>query len=116
MRSQTQSLCAFALVLVLAGCASQQSLYDWGPYEAQVYAYFKGASPDEQMQILERHLTEVEGKGTAVPPGFYAHLGMLYGKAGRDADAQRMLAMETQLYPESITFIQNLRSGFEGAK
>lgn len=103
-------------ILLLSGCATNKSLYDWGAYEPQVYAFFKGEAPDAQIQILEKHLLEIQGKGNVPPPGFYAHLGMLYSKTGRNSDMQNMFTMEMKLYPESSTYIQNINNGFKVVK
>lgn len=106
---------SFALLL-LGGCAVNKPLYNWGPYEPQVYSFFKGESPEEQVQVLEKHLDETKAKGLVPPPGFYAHLGMLYNKVGRDTEVPAMFAMEKKLYPESVIFIDNINNGFKVAK
>lgn len=116
MNSKIKIFAFITAIFVLSGCATNKSLYDWGPYEPQVYSFFKGTAPEEQIQILEKHLAEVQGKGTVPPPGFYAHLGMLYSKVGRDAEVQKMFAMEMKLYPESSTYINNINNGFKVAK
>lgn len=101
---------------LLGGCAVNKPLYNWGPYEPQVYSFFQGASIEEQVQVLEKHLDETKANGMTPPPGFYAHLGMLYSKVGRGAEVQKMFAMEKQLYPESAIFIDNINNGFKVAK
>lgn len=116
MNSNTKIIFATALLLFLSGCANRKNLYDWGAYEPQVYAFLKGEAPDLQIQILEKHLNEVQGKGTVPPPGFYAHLGMLYTKVGRDSDTQKMFAMEMKLYPESSIYINNINNSFKVSK
>ena len=116
MISKIKTIVLSAAVVVVSGCATNMGLYDWGPYEPQVYSFFKGTAPEEQIQILEKHLEDVKGQGTVPPPGFYAHLGMLYSKIGRDADVQKMFAMEMKLYPESSTYIKNINNGFKVEK
>lgn len=103
-------------ILFLTGCATHKNLYDWGAYEPQVYAFLKGEAADGQIQILEKHLIEVQGKGTVPPPGFYAHLGMLYNKVGRDSDTAKMFALEMKIFPESSTYINNINNGFKVSK
>ena len=98
---------------LLSGCATNNTLYGWGSYEPQVYEYFKGESPEQQILVLESHLKETESKGEKIPPGFHAHLGLLYAKVGKDADFQAMLAQEKRLYPESSTYINNLNNKFK---
>lgn len=101
---------------VLCGCAANKSLYSWGPYEPQVYSYFKGDSPEQQILVLEKNLSEIKAKGQVPPPGYYAHLGMLYSKTGRDSDVVSMFEKEKSLYPESSIFIDNISNGFKGVK
>jgi hypothetical protein len=116
MKINIKFIIATAALLFLSGCATHKSIYDWGAYEPQVYSFLKGEAPDAQIQILEKHLNEVQGKGTVPPPGFYAHLGMLYTKAGRDSDTQKMFAMEMKIYPESSAYINNINNGFKVTK
>lgn len=95
------------VTVVLAGCANHKSLYSWGGYEDQVYSHFKGEAPDQQIIILEQQLFEINKNGTKPPPGFYAHLGLLYSKVGRESDVLEMFEREKTLYPESIVFLTN---------
>ena len=89
----------FVTFLSLTGCAANKPLYSWGSYESEVYAFFKGDSVEKQIEALEKHLIGTEGKREVLPPGFYAHLGMLYGKVGRGTEAKALLDKEAQLYP-----------------
>lgn len=106
------SIILIALILALTGCATNKNLYSWGTYEPQVYLYFKGESPEKQIIELENHLIEIKSKGSAPPPGFYAHLGMLYSKVGRESEVMNMFEMEKKIYPESAIFINNIINGF----
>jgi hypothetical protein len=104
------------LSAVLTGCASKQtSLYQWQGYQGNVDAYFRGdkLSPDAQAQLMEADLQKIQASGGAVPPGYYAHLGLLYGKQGKlDQFAQHMQAEKKQ-YPESETFMDFLLRNFK---
>ena len=102
--------------LIFSGCASKQALYSWGPYQDQTYSYLKGESPEQQVVILEKHLVEANSTGKRLPPGFHAHVGLLYSKVGRDAEAAAMFELEKSSYPESTKFINNIKSGFGGSK
>lgn len=42
------------------------------------------------------------------PPGFHAHLGMLYAQQGQDDQALQALLTEKTLFPESTTYIDFL--------
>ncbi|HMV07113.1 MAG TPA: DUF4810 domain-containing protein [Rhodocyclaceae bacterium] len=95
-----------ALVL-LAGCANRpQSLYYWGTYQGQVYGQLQGTiSPQAQIQSLEETREKARAEGKALPPGFQAHLGMLYGESGQLDRFQQNLDAEKRQFPESATFV-----------
>lgn len=95
------------LLLTLGGCASQRpGLYDWGSYETQVYAYFNNSgSPEQQIAALEQRL---QTNSSRSPPGYHAHLGLLYGKVGRVADMQQQFNIEKSLFPEAAPFMDFL--------
>jgi hypothetical protein len=106
----------FLLVLILFGlgaCSSQpKSLYHWGDYDDQVYAYLqKTSSVEQQIAALEKTL-HTTANPAHIPPGFYAHLGLLYGEVGRYADMQRALETEKNLFPESAPFMDFLLKKF----
>lgn len=103
-------------VLSFSGCAANKNLYNWGSYEPQVYSYFKGDAPDKQVLELEKLLGEINAKGNFPPPGFYAHLGMLYSKIGRESEVMGMFELEKKTYPESAVFINNIINGFKVSK
>lgn len=102
--------CAVALISSLAGCATRpQPLYYWGTYEAQVYAHFKGdKSPEDQILALEKEREAARSLGRSLPPGFHAHLAMLYGKTGRPERLVENLEAEKAQYPEGAAFVDFL--------
>jgi hypothetical protein len=108
---------ATAAALLLAGCASSTPpLYQWTGYQPQVYEYFKGQkSPQEQIDALEKALQDIRGKGHTPPPGFHAHLGMLYASIGSEQQAEQELQAEKQLFPESSTYMDFLLKKKTGA-
>lgn len=95
-------------VLVLGACASKPPLYSWGPYENQLYAHFKNESPEEQILILERHAQETQASGKQLPPGYRAHLGLLYAKVGREGEFFAALEQEKTFFPESAPYVDRL--------
>lgn len=117
---KTLTTMAFLASAMLQGCATSNALYSWGPYENQVYEHFKGESPEKQIQILEQHAQAARAKGQKLPPGFSAHLGLLYGKVGRDDAFIAALEEEKANFPESAPYINNLlkksRQGDANAK
>ncbi|MFT3859692.1 MAG: DUF4810 domain-containing protein [Aquabacterium sp.] len=99
-------VCASAL---LQGCANQKPLYAWGGYQGQVYAYLRHqASPEQQILDIEQQLAEASASTAAIPPGMYAHLGLLYLNAGKHEQATQAWTREKELFPESATFIDYL--------
>jgi hypothetical protein len=100
-----------AAAALLAGCAASgpAPLYQWDGYQPQVYEYFKGkSSPEQQIDALEQALQTIRAKGNTPPPGFHAHLGMLYASVGHDQQAKQEFAAEEQLFPESSTYMDFL--------
>lgn len=94
----------------LSACAHQPTtLYRWGSYQNQVYQHFKNSNtPTNQIQILESDLQKILASNGAVPPGFYAYLGMLYAEVGNSSKAEENLLVEKSHYPESTTYIDLL--------
>lgn len=103
------ALCA---VVLLAGCSSgPQTLYQWEGYQPQVYEYFNGEEAREaQVEAMERDLEKIKATNRAVPPGYHAHLGMLYGSLGKDDQMVQQLRTEKALFPESATYMDFLLS------
>jgi hypothetical protein len=100
-----------AALLALTGCQSgPRPLYDWGPYQAQVYEGFKGTGngPEAQLQELERHLEEASSRQRQVPPGYLAHMGYLYLQTGRNDMAAAYWEREKTTFPESKVFMDFL--------
>ncbi|KVU08323.1 hypothetical protein WK60_22195 [Burkholderia ubonensis] len=104
-------LSVIATALLLAGCATPttQPLYQWNGYQPQVYEYFKGkTSPQEQIDALEKALQQIRAKGNTPPPGFHAHLGMLYASIGDEQRAGQEFQAEKHLFPESSAYMDFL--------
>lgn len=98
------------VTLLLSGCATQrQSLYHWGDYQTQQYAYFKGdKGAVDSIQQLEKVREEAKASGKAVPPGLQAHLAMLYGQAGRTDKFEQYMEAEKQQFPECTSYLDFL--------
>ncbi|WP_150430383.1 DUF4810 domain-containing protein [Dechloromonas sp. CZR5] len=103
-------LLAVLLASVLTGCVNRpQALYHWGNFQDQQYAYFKGdKGPEDGIQNLERVREEARSRGRPLPPGFQAHLGMLYGQTGRTDLFEQHLLAEKQQFPESAVYVDFL--------
>ncbi|MDR0701063.1 MAG: DUF4810 domain-containing protein [Azoarcus sp.] len=99
----------FVFVAFLSGCASRpEPLYRWGSYEAQVYAHLKGESREAQIEAMERDINKIDASGKIAPPGFYAHLGLLYAETGHDDKAAECFGKEKARFPESAVFMDFL--------
>jgi hypothetical protein len=104
-----------AAATLLAGCAGPKTLYQWEGYEPQVYEYFKGEEPKEaQAEALERDLQKIRSTGKAVPPGYHAHLGLLYLSMGKDDQMVQQFNTEKALFPESGTYMDFLLKNAKG--
>ncbi|TES62254.1 DUF4810 domain-containing protein [Burkholderia cepacia] len=102
---------ATAAAMLLVGCAAPTTppLYQWNGYQPQVYEYFKGqSSPQQQIDALEKALQEIRAKGNKPPPGFHAHLGMLYASVGNGQQATQSFEAEKALFPESASYMDFL--------
>jgi hypothetical protein len=108
---QPQRLAVPALVAsaLLTGCAAPaKPLYQWEGYQPQVYQYFKGEPKQAQIEVLERDLQKIMAAGNTPPPGYHAHLGMLYVDIGKDDEMVREFQTEKALFPESGAYVDFL--------
>jgi len=95
----------------LAACAQQpKPMYNWQSYQPEVYEYLKGESSDyaKQTQALEENIETARSANQALPPGFHAHLGMLYLKQGDANKAMEQIQSEKLAFPESTPFMEFL--------
>jgi hypothetical protein len=108
---------ALVAALLLSACASgPKPLYGWGHYEESVYAQLKGeGSAQEQIDKLEQDLEKFRARDLTPPPGFYAHLGLLYLETGQDDKAAASWQTERERWPESATFFDFLMKKKKGA-
>jgi hypothetical protein len=103
----------------LVGCAqAPKPLYFWGSYQAQVYDHFRsdGKGPLEQLRLLDEQAQKAKAASLPLPPGFHAHLGLVYLKLGRDDDARRELETERVQFPEGSAYIRSLLEKMNGGK
>lgn len=104
-----------AALILLSGCASQTSaLYYWGDYQPEVYGHFtKDKGPAEQIANLEAGLERARAAGRQVPPGYNAHLGLLYAQGEQQEQMVKYFAAERALYPEATTYMDFLLRNFK---
>ncbi|MBB5391134.1 MULTISPECIES: DUF4810 domain-containing protein [unclassified Herbaspirillum] len=116
MKKYLATSLAAGLAIMLTGCANQhKSLYGWGNYQQQVYAHFKseGDGNEQQIAALEESLQKIRAKGEAVPPGYHAHLGMLYAAIGKEDQLVQELETEKTLFPESTPYMDFLMRNYK---
>ena len=117
--SKTLILAALGASVVLAGCASGPKgpppLYGWSGYQSNLDTYFRQdkAGLDEQIQSMETNKQKILAANQALPPGYQAHLGLLYGKQGNMARFQQDLTAEKQQFPEAASFVDFLLRSFK---
>lgn len=102
---------AIAMGSVLVGCAeAPKRLYHWEGFQGQLYEYFKAdsSSPEEQLRVLGAQVEKARASGAALPPGFRAHLAMIYLRLGRDGEAKQELEAEKANFPESGQYMDFL--------
>ncbi|WP_082779426.1 DUF4810 domain-containing protein [Acetobacter cerevisiae] len=107
-----KALAGLGLLGCLAACSNGSKtppLYSWQDFPTQQYLYLKGQTdPQAQIIVLEKDVQKAQAKGLALPPGFHAHLGMLYATTGRTDLAQQEFSQEKTLFPESATYMDFL--------
>jgi len=98
--------------LLLSACAQgPQPMYQWEGYQHQVYLYMKGeASAQQQIAEMEGDLQKIRAHGKTPPPGYYAHLGLLYANVGNSAMVVQDFQAEERLFPESAPYMDYLLS------
>lgn len=104
-------LSGLLIALCMTGCANNQTTYHWGNYEQVVYNMYKNpeaATADQQLTTLRNDVEIAASKGKPVPPGVFAHMGMLYASMGDSEQAKESLNEELVRYPESAVFVEGL--------
>ncbi|MDR3184959.1 MAG: DUF4810 domain-containing protein [Prevotellaceae bacterium] len=97
--------------LLLAGCVSQKTLYNWGKYQEASYSYVKTNTDDDLEKLLKEYQYIIEnqkGGRQTVPPGIYADYGYLLVKQGKIKEGIALMKLEIALYPESAMFIEGI--------
>jgi hypothetical protein len=104
------------LSAALGGCAPQKPLmYQWQGYEGNVNSYFHSdkLSLEAQTKLAEEDLVKIKAAGGVVPPGYNAHLGLLYGQQGQLDQFAQQVKTEKNQYPESEKFMDFLLRNFK---
>lgn len=99
------------LVVLLGGCAQPgpRPLYHWEGYQRQLYQSLdRSANPEQQLAELQQQADKARAAGSALPPGFRAHLGLLNLQLGRDHEARRLLEAEKAAFAEATPYMDFL--------
>lgn len=95
-----------------SGCVSAPSgHYYWGHYEElilEMYIEPGSADPLTQIEKLNEDLQQAESLGKPVPPGLYAHLGLMYAMNGNASESEAAFLLERELFPESAVLIDGM--------
>jgi len=100
-----------AAAALLTGCASTTTLYHWGHYQDLIYASYvePGKLPLEaEVEKLEQDRQQALAANKRLPPGWHAHVGLLYYQLGKSDQALQELGREKAEFPESAVFIDHL--------
>lgn len=106
-----------ASLLGLVGCAHKpKPLYHWDSFPSQQYSALvrDGVSPDEQIRTMEAQAEKARATNAALPPGFRAHLGMLYLGAGNPLRAKELWVAEKTAFPEASPYMDRLLKRLDG--
>lgn len=106
------------VVVTLSGCQSTKPLYNYGSYQDNVYKHFKNedSSVTQEIEALEKTISQSAAKNLQVGPGLHAHLGFLYIESGQMDTGIAYLQKEKALYPESAQFIDFLLKNAKAGK
>ena len=96
---------AWLVLVLLAGCAAKGPgpMYLWDSFPTMQYQALlrEGASPDEQIRTMQAQADKAAGANAKLPPGFRAHLGMMYLSSGNPDKARNLWNAEKLAFPES---------------
>ncbi len=107
----TRGVLALCLIALTVGCAQPvKQMYIWEDFPRQQYNTLlrSGANQDDQIRTLQAHAEKARANGATLPPGFRAHLGMLYLGAGNIGEARSQWQAEKVAFPESATYMDQL--------
>lgn len=115
MKKIIVTVCLAAAALLSACATKQPTIYTWQGYQQSVDSYFRtqGADLESQALAMEVGLEKIRATGGVVPPGYQAHLGLLYGKQGKLDQFAQQLEAERKQYPESGAFVDFLLRNFK---
>lgn len=110
----SRSLLLSCIALVVTGCATSNTIYDWGNYEDNLFNYYH--KPAVKEAVVADHLAflaVLENSNKIPAPGLLAEAGTLLLLQGDTQKAIEYYQKEHDTWPESqammSTLIENLK-------
>lgn len=100
-------LASLSLASLLAGCATP-SRFEWGGYEAALYAYAKKPELRPNYRAALEKAIEQGRKTNRLAPGLLAELGYLDLEDHNEVEALRHFNEEMAAFPESRAFLSDV--------
>lgn len=107
-------LLLLSMFVLLAGCASNQGLYDWGQYQETLFVVYQ--EPALKEEALKNYVEFVETGGTPqhpIAPGLFAEAGTFMLVQGDVVSALKFYKMEYEAWPESRPMLSMLIENLE---
>lgn len=108
-------LLAGTVLLIMASCNTQTSLYNWRDYVDSSYRYYKQQTPESTehlMKTYEAMIKKPNGSRKTIAPGICAEYGYFLIQNGKREEGVTMFQKEKELYPESTVFMDRLIKKF----
>lgn len=100
---------ALAAMFFLAGCQTNQHMYQWGNYEETLFTYFhEPAVKEEMLEKYLQFLAKSHGDTKLVAPGLFAEAGTFLFEQGDLDGAIRFYEMEANYWPQSRKLMETL--------
>ncbi|AZT84870.1 DUF4810 domain-containing protein [Marinobacter sp. NP-4(2019)] len=107
-------LLALSMFVLLAGCASNQGLYEWGQYQETLFVVYQ--EPALKEEALKNYMEFVETGGTPehpIAPGLFAEAGTFMLEQGDVDSAIKFYKLEYDAWPESRPMLSMLIKNLE---
>ena len=102
------------MFVLLAGCASNQGLYEWGQYQETLFVVYQ--EPALKEEALKNYVEFVETGGTPqhpIAPGLFAEAGTFMMIQGDVDSALKFYKLEYEAWPESRPMLSMLIENLE---
>ncbi|WP_297791266.1 DUF4810 domain-containing protein [uncultured Marinobacter sp.] len=107
-------LLTLSMFVLLAGCASNQGLYEWGQYQETLFVVYQ--EPELKEEALKNYMEFVETGGTPehpIAPGLFAEAGTFMLEQGDVDSAIKFYKLEYDAWPESRPMLSMLIKNLE---